>query len=208
VVTVDALAPARGRPLNFSGSDHANAQPTGTAPGACSGALLPGPGPVGATRGSPRAALGRDVLVLGLGAFGRTPRVTENDVLMRRGHWPQATGALVSGGSRGMGQVVGATSSRGDQPRSSRAAGRPRSRASAARTPPSTKYPAKGEVKAVWGCAPARVGAVRIPRRHTTALRRLACDVDGVWGRQRNPARQPAEEGLGELTRSGKGVGA
>jgi len=57
------------------------------------------------------------VLVLGLGEFGPKPRVTENDVLMRRDHWPQAMGALVSGGSRGMGQVVGATSGRGESPR-------------------------------------------------------------------------------------------
>src|SRR5262245_12945025 len=34
--------------------------------------------------------------------------------------------------------------------------------------------PASGEVMAVWVYAPARVGAVRIPRRYTTALRLAA----------------------------------
>jgi hypothetical protein len=55
----------------------------------------------------------KDVLVVMWGEFGRTPRINKN---AGRDHWPQAMGALVAGGGMKMGQVIGATNSRGEYP--------------------------------------------------------------------------------------------
>ena len=61
--------------------------------------------------------LDRDILILALGEFGCTPRLTTLNGKMGRDHYPQAMSALVSGGGLRLGQVVGATSSRGEYPR-------------------------------------------------------------------------------------------
>ena len=61
--------------------------------------------------------LDRDILILALGEFGRTPRLTTLNGKMGRDHYPQAMCAMVSGGGLRMGQVIGATSSRGEYPR-------------------------------------------------------------------------------------------
>jgi hypothetical protein len=67
--------------------------------------------------------LDRKVLLIVTGEFGRSPRITY-DVGSRTGvrqpgrdHWPQAMSVLVSGGGLNMGQVVGSTTSKGEQPR-------------------------------------------------------------------------------------------
>lgn len=60
--------------------------------------------------------LGDDVLIVALGEFGRTPRVVESAGLLGRDHWPQAQSALISGGGLRMGQVIGATNSKGEYP--------------------------------------------------------------------------------------------
>ncbi|MFO0965616.1 MAG: DUF1501 domain-containing protein [Gemmataceae bacterium] len=60
--------------------------------------------------------LDRDVLVIVTGEFGRTPRITYDKDRPGRDHWPQAMSVLVSGGGLRMGQVVGATNSRGEYP--------------------------------------------------------------------------------------------
>jgi uncharacterized protein (DUF1501 family) len=60
--------------------------------------------------------LSDDVLVVALGEFGRTPRIVENSGLVGRDHWPQAQAALISGGGLRMGQVIGATNSKGEYP--------------------------------------------------------------------------------------------
>ncbi len=52
------------------------------------------------------------VLVLVWGEFGRTPRITNNG----RDHWPGAMSALVAGGGLKMGQVIGATTRKGESP--------------------------------------------------------------------------------------------
>lgn len=52
------------------------------------------------------------VLVLVWGEFGRTPRITNTG----RDHWPGALSALVAGGGLKMGQVIGATSRKGESP--------------------------------------------------------------------------------------------
>ncbi len=56
------------------------------------------------------------VLVVCVGEFGRTPRLVQASGLVGRDHWPQAQSALVSGGGLRMGQVVGATNSKGEYP--------------------------------------------------------------------------------------------
>jgi hypothetical protein len=60
--------------------------------------------------------LDRKVLIVAAGEFGRTPRLTHASGLIGRDHWPDAQSALVSGGGLRMGQVVGATNSRGEYP--------------------------------------------------------------------------------------------
>jgi hypothetical protein len=66
--------------------------------------------------------LDRDVMILALGEFGRTPRVTyaptnfSNQPGVGRDHWPDSYTCWISGGGLKMGQVVGATNSKGEFP--------------------------------------------------------------------------------------------
>ncbi len=118
VITIDALAPVRGRPIYFSWDDHANAQPGwDLAEGMRWRAPFLDQALSALIEDLHQRGLNRDVLVLALGEFGRTPRVTQSSGRLGRDHWPQAMCALVSGGSGQMGQVIGATSSRGEFPR-------------------------------------------------------------------------------------------
>jgi len=52
------------------------------------------------------------VLVLVWGEFGRTPRINNGG----RDHWPGSMSALLAGGGLKMGQVIGATNRKGEQP--------------------------------------------------------------------------------------------
>lgn len=56
------------------------------------------------------------ILVVVVGEFGRTPRLSSNSGGTGRDHWPQAYTALFSGGGLRMGQVVGATNSKAEFP--------------------------------------------------------------------------------------------
>lgn len=58
----------------------------------------------------------REIMVVVVGEFGRTPRLSQNAGGVGRDHWPQAMTALVSGGGLRMGQVVGATNSKAEYP--------------------------------------------------------------------------------------------
>jgi hypothetical protein len=61
--------------------------------------------------------LSKDVGVVVWGEMGRTPRVgTQRGTTGGRDHWPQSGFALMAGGGLRMGQVVGATDSRGELP--------------------------------------------------------------------------------------------
>jgi len=60
--------------------------------------------------------LDRKVLLIVTGEFGRTPRITYANNRPGRDHWPQAMSLLISGGGLRMGQVIGATNSRGEYP--------------------------------------------------------------------------------------------
>lgn len=62
--------------------------------------------------------LDRHVLFIFCGEFGRTPKIERQDASRRPGrdHWPRAMSVLLSGGGLKMGQVIGATDSRGGEP--------------------------------------------------------------------------------------------
>src|SRR5207249_4242315 len=62
--------------------------------------------------------LDRHVLFIFCGEFGRTPRIEYQDASRRPGrdHWPRAMSVLLAGGGLRMGQVVGATNARGEEP--------------------------------------------------------------------------------------------
>ena len=58
------------------------------------------------------------VLFIFCGEFGRTPRIGNQDKSGRPGrdHWPRAMSVFLSGGGLRMGQVIGATNPRGEEP--------------------------------------------------------------------------------------------
>jgi hypothetical protein len=61
--------------------------------------------------------LDRQILIVVMGEFGRTPRLSSNANGTGRDHWPQAYTALLSGGGLRTGQVVGTTNGRGEFPK-------------------------------------------------------------------------------------------
>lgn len=61
-------------------------------------------------------SLDRKILVVVVGEFGRTPKLSHNSNGTGRNHWPQAYSAMLSGGGLRMGQVVGATNSKSEYP--------------------------------------------------------------------------------------------
>lgn len=63
--------------------------------------------------------LDKHVLFVFCGEFGRTPKIAYQDESRRPGrdHWPRAMSVFVSGGGLRMGQVVGSTNGRGEEPR-------------------------------------------------------------------------------------------
>jgi hypothetical protein len=62
--------------------------------------------------------LDKDVAVVVWGEMGRTPRVgTQRGTTGGRDHWPQSGFDLLAGGGLQMGQVVGATDARGENPK-------------------------------------------------------------------------------------------
>jgi uncharacterized protein (DUF1501 family) len=60
--------------------------------------------------------LDKQVLVVAMGEFGRTPRLSHNAQGTGRNHWPQAYTALLASGGLKMGQAIGATNSKGEFP--------------------------------------------------------------------------------------------
>src|SRR5947199_685550 len=61
--------------------------------------------------------MANDVVTVMWGEFGRTPRINRG---AGRDHWPQVMSALVAGGGLRMGQMVGSSTARGEQPRDRR----------------------------------------------------------------------------------------
>lgn len=116
VITIDALAPSLSERY-FSWDDHINVQ-TGWDLGDAMRHRAPFMDQALSAliedvyvRG-----LDRKVLIVAVGEFGRTPRLTHANGLIGRDHWPDAMTALVSGGGLRTGQVVGATNRRGEYP--------------------------------------------------------------------------------------------
>ena len=60
--------------------------------------------------------LDKRIMVVVMGEFGRTPRLSHNSNGTGRNHWPQAYSVLFSGGGLRTGQIVGATNSKGEYP--------------------------------------------------------------------------------------------
>ena len=60
--------------------------------------------------------LDRRIMVVVLGEFGRTPRLSHNANGTGRDHWPDAQPVQLSGGGLRMGQIVGATNSKAEFP--------------------------------------------------------------------------------------------
>jgi hypothetical protein len=117
VITIDALAPELGKPIYFSWDDHANAQPGwDLAAGMRWRAPFLDQALSALIDDIYERGLDRKILLVAMGEFGRTPRLTYNSGCSGRDHWPDAMTALVSGGGLRIGQVVGATNSRGEYP--------------------------------------------------------------------------------------------
>ena len=117
VVTIDALAPKLGTPLYFSWDDHANAQNGwDLAKGMTWRAEYMDPALSALIEDIYQRGLDEKILVVAVGEFGRTPRVTSANGCLGRDHWPQAQSALIAGGGLRMGQVVGATNSKAEYP--------------------------------------------------------------------------------------------
>ena len=57
--------------------------------------------------------LDKEVLVVAMGEFGRTPRINKN---AGRDHWGAVMSVLLAGGGLRVGQVVGASSRKGEVP--------------------------------------------------------------------------------------------
>jgi hypothetical protein len=60
--------------------------------------------------------LQNDVLLVVMGEMSHTPRLSDFNGQPGREHWGQTMSLLMSGGGLRMGQVVGATSRKGDEP--------------------------------------------------------------------------------------------
>jgi hypothetical protein len=114
VVTIDALAPQLGTHLYFSWDDHANAQPGwDLAVGMRWRAPFMDQALSALIEDIVDRGLDRQILVVAVGEFGRTPRLSRANGCMGRDHWPDAQCALISGGGLRMGEVVGATNAEG-----------------------------------------------------------------------------------------------
>ena len=116
VVTIDALAPTLSDRY-FSWDDHINPQTRWDMADAMRyRAPFMDQGLSALIEDLHERGLDRRILVVAMGEFGRTPRLVNSAGLIGRDHWPAAMSALVSGGGLRMGQVVGATNSKGEFP--------------------------------------------------------------------------------------------
>ncbi|MBM4077565.1 MAG: DUF1501 domain-containing protein, partial [Planctomycetes bacterium] len=117
VVTIDALAPKWGMPAYFSWDDHVNPlNGWDLAKGMILRATDMDPALATLIDDIAQRGLSERIMVVAVGEFGRTPRLTHAGGLTGRDHWPQAQAALVSGGRLRMGQIVGATNSKAEYP--------------------------------------------------------------------------------------------
>ncbi len=59
----------------------------------------------------------RDTLVVVMGEMSHTPKLSNHEGQPGREHWARTMSLLISGGGMPMGQVIGSTNARGDEPR-------------------------------------------------------------------------------------------
>lgn len=117
VVTIDALAPKPGMPLYFSWDDHANAQPGwDLTTGMKLRAQYMDPAISALVDDIHARGLDRQIMVVAVGEFGRTPKLSQANGCIGRDHWPSAMSALIAGGGIRGGQVIGATTSKAEYP--------------------------------------------------------------------------------------------
>lgn len=117
VITIDALAPKPSLATYFSWDDHVNpANGWDLAEGMRLRAKDMDPALTSLINDIYDRGLDKKVLVVALGEFGRTPRLTHASGLTGRDHWPQAQSALIAGGGLRMGQVIGSTNSKAEYP--------------------------------------------------------------------------------------------
>jgi hypothetical protein len=64
--------------------------------------------------------LDRETLIVVMGEMGRTPRLSNFNGQPGREHWPAAMSILLAGGGMPMGQVIGATTAKGEEPKDRR----------------------------------------------------------------------------------------
>jgi hypothetical protein len=118
VVTIDALAPELGKPIYFSWDDHANAQAGwDLARGMRWRAPFMDQALSALIEDVYDRGLDRRVMIVAVGEFGRTPRLSQANGCLGRDHWPDAQSALLAGGGLRTGQVIGATNARGEYPK-------------------------------------------------------------------------------------------
>lgn len=117
VITIDALAPKPSLATYFSWDDHVNpANGWDLAEGMRLRATDMDPALSSLIDDIYDRGLDKKVMVVALGEFGRTPRLTHSSGLTGRDHWPQAQSALIAGGGLRMGQVIGSTNSKAEYP--------------------------------------------------------------------------------------------
>jgi len=117
VITIDALAPKPSLPVYFSWDDHANPANTwDLARGMQLRATDMDPALSALIDDIYDRGLDQKIMVVAVGEFGRTPRLTHSGGCLGRDHWPQAQSALIAGGGIRTGQVVGATNSKAEYP--------------------------------------------------------------------------------------------
>jgi hypothetical protein len=117
VITIDARSPVETRPIYFSWDDHANPlngwnleeamRWRGPYMDQALSALI---------EDIYERNLDRKIMVVAVGEFGRTPRLSNPKGVLGRDHWPAAQSAMISGGGLRMGQVIGATTSKAEYP--------------------------------------------------------------------------------------------
>lgn len=117
LITIDALAPKAGLKRYFSWDDHVIPMyDWDLAPAMQYRAADMDPALSTLIDDIYSRGLDRKIVVIAMGEFGRTPRISHSSGLQGRDHWPQAMSVLVSGGGWRMGQVIGATNSKAEYP--------------------------------------------------------------------------------------------
>jgi len=117
LITIDALAPEFGLKRYFSWDDHLiPAYDWSLGPAMQYRALHLDPALSTLIDDIHQQDLDRKIVVIAMGEFGRTPRISHGSGMQGRDHWPQAMSVLVSGGGWKMGQVIGATNSKAEYP--------------------------------------------------------------------------------------------